>query len=84
MRLELWNGVRGIAEKEKLRRMEAELASLSITDEVWSLACNYAERARSQGLNTPATDLIIFACARFHNVNLEHVDRHFDLLDNLK
>jgi predicted nucleic acid-binding protein len=83
VRLELWNGVRGNAERARLREMDAVLPRLAINDDVWNTACDYAIKARGAGLNLPAMDLLIFACAKHHGVALEHTDRHYDLLATL-
>jgi predicted nucleic acid-binding protein len=84
VRLELWNGVRGKIEQQKLRELEQFLPSLPITSEVWNETCALAEAARTGGLNVPAIDLLIFACARHHGVTVEHADRHYVLLEQLK
>ena len=52
VRLELWNGVRGDAERDRLKDMQATLPSLSITDEVWDLSCELVAKARGSGLTT--------------------------------
>ena len=83
IRLELWNGVRGPRERSELAQMEKGIRRLSITADVWDLACSYASKARSSGLNVPVTDLVIFACAKVHHAVIEHVDKHFDLLKSL-
>jgi predicted nucleic acid-binding protein len=83
VRLELWNGVRGDAERVRLRAIEAALPRLDITGEVWTLSCDCAEKARAAGITTPAIDVLIFACARYHGVSIEHADRHFELLAKL-
>jgi predicted nucleic acid-binding protein len=44
---------------------------------VWNAAFDLARRARSAGVSVPATDLLIAACARHHQVTLEHADSDF-------
>ena len=82
--LELWIGARGNEEKRKLAELEKEIARLPITDEVWRLSQALAKAARLAGLTVPAADLLIAACARFHETGLEHCDEHFNKLDKLK
>jgi predicted nucleic acid-binding protein len=84
VRLELWNGAANDWDRELLRNLESEVSLLPMRPEVWEYAIVTASRARSSGLNVPATDLMIFACAKIHDVKLEHADRHFVLLENLK
>jgi predicted nucleic acid-binding protein len=84
VRLELWNGVRGATERARLRQLEQSLVVLPITGAVWDSACSLAERARTGGLNVPAVDIVVFACAREYGVGLEHRDKHFALLSTLK
>lgn len=83
VRIELWNGVRGESEKRRLRELDADLPRLEITSEVWDEACSVGLLARAAGLTVPASDLVIFACARTHRAGLEHNDKHFDLLAKL-
>ena len=83
VRLELWHGARSQGDRESLRELEAEIPLLEINDQVWDSACDIGSFARAKGLTIPATDLIVFACARFHRTTLEHNDRHYDRLDAL-
>lgn len=83
VRLELWAGVGSDAERRMLREMEQRIPELTITDEVWQVACELAERCRKLGRTVPATDLLIAACARHHGVEIEASDAHFDLIRTL-
>lgn len=80
IRLELWNGVGSEADRRILRDFEAWIPELPITDEVWEEAYSLAERCRRNGKTAPSTDVLIAACARRHEVDLEHADAHFDFL----
>jgi predicted nucleic acid-binding protein len=84
IRLELWNGVRGDEERKNLAHMDQTLPRLPISSRVWDSACELASQARKTGLNVPSTDLVIFACAKTHNVAIEHSDHHFLLLEKLR
>ena len=64
--------------------MERSLPSLSITGAVWDLACSVAERARTNGLNVPAVDIVVVACAQEYGTDLEPNDRHYALLAAMK
>ena len=83
VRLELWNGARGSHEKQVLLELERELPELDISDDVWDLACDLARKARRGGKTVPASDLLIAACARHHQVGIEHADSHFDVIATL-
>jgi len=78
--VELWNGARGDYEKKKLMDFEEQITCLPATTEVWQLARNLAQRCRRSGNTVPSADLVIAACALFHNVAIEHCDEHFDLI----
>jgi len=80
VRLELWNGAAGDRDRKILREFEAVLLELPIDEEVWSTACALARRARANGVSAPASDILIAACARRHDVDLETSDSDFDLL----
>jgi hypothetical protein len=56
---------------------------LAIDDEVWNAAFDLARRARAAGISVPATDILIAACARRHEVELEHADSDFFHLECL-
>jgi predicted nucleic acid-binding protein len=80
VRLELWNGAGGERERKVLKDFERVLPELPIADEVWEAAFDLARRARSAGVSVPATDILIAACARHHEVELEHSDSDFTYL----
>ena len=83
VRLELWNGIGDSREQKQLRVFENELPVLAIDDRVWEETIELAITARGNGITVPATDLVIFACARIHRVGIEYFDKHFALLEKL-
>ena len=83
IRLELWNGAAGDRDKKVLRDFERLLPELVIDEAVWSAAFDLARRARTAGVSVPATDILIAACARHHDVELEHADSDFSQLQTL-
>ena len=83
VRLELWNGVGDNHEKKILRQLEESLPLLPIDARVWEESIALAVAARGRGFTAPATDLLIFACARVHRVEMEYFDKHFALLEKL-
>ena len=84
VRLELWRGVTNDAERRTLRRYEALIPDYEITPAVWERAITLADRGRASGLTFPLADLVIFACARVHELDVAHDDAHFDGLATLK
>ena len=84
VRLELWRGVTSDAERKTLRRYEKLLPSYDVSSDVWERAVRLADRSRAGGLTVPSADLLIFACAKVHDVGLAHDDAHFDELAKLE
>lgn len=84
VRLELWRGVTNDAERKTLRRYEALLLNYEISADVWERAIRLADRGRASGVTVPLADLIIFACAKIHEIDVAHDDAHFDELTKLE
>jgi predicted nucleic acid-binding protein len=80
VRLELWRGVSNDAERKTLRRYEALLPDYEISAEVWTRSTQLADRARASGVTVPLADLLVFACAAIHGLEVAHDDTHFDEL----
>ena len=81
--LELWNGARSHEDEETLRRIEADVERVETTAATWVRARRLAREARAAGLTTPAADLLVFACAAEHGLELLHRDAHLDRLARL-
>jgi predicted nucleic acid-binding protein len=84
VRVELWNGARNTKEHRLLREMEEYLETVPTTAEVWTLTRDLARLARSKGITVPAADLIIAACAEYHQLGIIHHDTHFERLLKLR
>jgi predicted nucleic acid-binding protein len=80
VRLELWNGLRGAAERRQMEQLELDVINLPTTDAVWARARQLAQRSRAKGITTPGADLVIAACAWEHGVEMEHDDAHLKSL----
>jgi predicted nucleic acid-binding protein len=76
--VELWNGTRGAKEKRDLAELEKEITLFPVDKNVWQLSRKLAVACREAGLTVPAADIIIAACARHFDLEMEHCDRHFD------
>ncbi len=83
VRLELWSGLRGAAERKQMEALEADVTLLPTTDAVWGRARELARRARAAGHTVPGADLLIAACAWEHGVDMEHDDAHLTALAGL-
>lgn len=83
VRLELWNGLSGASQRRFLRAVESALETVPTTSEAWGEARRVADLARREGVTVPVADLIVFATARVHGLELFHFDSHFDALETL-
>ncbi len=81
--LELWRGCSNQTDRDELRELQAEITSLEMSDQVWNLSFDIAAKCRPNGLVIPPTDLLIFACAQIHQVEMYHFDKHFAALGAL-
>ena len=84
VRLELWRGVTNDAERKTLRQYEKLLPEYEISSNVWERAVRLADRGRAAGITVPLADLLIFACAKIHELDLAHDDAHFDELAKIE
>ena len=84
VRLELWRGVTNDAERKTLRRYQSLLPDYEISAEVWTRSIQLADRARASRVSVPLADLLIFACATIHGLEVAHDDSHFDELTKLE
>ncbi len=78
--VELWNGAKGDYERQKLAELEKELTCLQTTPEVWRMARMLAQKCRQAGQTVPSADLVITACAFYHEAGIEHCDAHIDFI----
>jgi predicted nucleic acid-binding protein len=84
VRLELWRGVTNDAERKTLRQYEKLLPDYEISSAVWERAIRLADRGRAFGVTVPLADLLIFACAKIHGLDLAQDDAHFDDIAKLE
>jgi predicted nucleic acid-binding protein len=84
VRLELWRGVTNDVERKTLRRYESLLPDYELSSDVWERAMRLADKGLAAGVTVPLADLLIFACARIHEVDVARDDAHFDELAKLE
>jgi hypothetical protein len=78
--LELANGARA-SETRKLAEVRKETWMFEIDWRVWALSQRLARAARSKAITVPVADLVIAACARSYDLEIEHHgDAHFAML----
>jgi len=83
VRLELWAGIGGDAERKWLFEIEQSVESVVTDERVWAEARRLAQEARRTGLTLPAADLLVASCARVHGLEMLHRDAHFDRLASI-
>ena len=81
---ELWMGASIKEDKDDVGALISLLHLLEIHDGVWKLAHQLASICRSKGTPVPGSDLVIAACAFYHNVEIESCDHHFYILREYK
>ncbi len=84
VRVELWHGVRGLAERKMVEALETDVILLPTNEAVWAKAMELARRSRANGLTVPAGDLIVAGCAWENGVEIEHHDAHLTALAKLR
>jgi predicted nucleic acid-binding protein len=84
IRLELWNGTGGDQDLKVLKELELDVPSLELNAEVWETSTRLAQRLRADGVTVPVTDIVIQACARVHQVEIDSLDGHFRLMEKYR
>jgi predicted nucleic acid-binding protein len=72
------------AERKTLREYESVLTDYEISPEIWERAIRLADHGRASGITVPLVDILVFACAKVHGVDVAHDDAHFDELEKLE
>lgn len=66
------------------RLSEALLPDYEISAEVCTRSIHLADRARASGVTVPLADVLIFACAKMHGLEVAHDDTRFNNLLTLE
>lgn len=83
VRVELAKGVAKAEDLADLEDLDEVVVTVPTTDAVWEGARELAMLTRRFGKPVPATDILIFSCARVHGLKIMHRDTHFDILREL-
>jgi predicted nucleic acid-binding protein len=81
--LELWNGASGKWEKKVIKEFTAILPRYDTNHKVWKTSFEIAQKCRQKGVTVPSTDILIFALAHEHKLEIEAVDNDFEVLSKV-
>ena len=77
---ELYQGIRGKKEEAALAEAKRVCVWLDFDASCWTHAANVARACTRSGVNVPLSDVLIYACATRHGVELLECDRHFAMI----
>ena len=80
--LELYRGVRGKRELARLESLRRLCSWLDFDEICWEIAAQIARHCRERGAAVPLGDILVYACAQRHRVELVEKDQHFALIRN--
>lgn len=78
--LELFKGAKGRREETQLAHWRMLSVWLEFDSSCWQEAAGTARICLRSGVNVPFGDVLVFACARRHRVELLEFDRHFAMI----
>jgi predicted nucleic acid-binding protein len=78
--VELHQGAKGRRDEENLKGWRDVSHWLEFDDECWQEAARIARICLRTGVNVPIGDVLVFACAARHGVELLERDRHFEMI----
>lgn len=78
--MELYQGIRGKREEARLEMTRSLCVWLEFDSECWQEAAKIARICLRSGVNVPFGDVLVFACATRHGVELLERDRHFAMI----
>jgi predicted nucleic acid-binding protein len=78
--VELHQGAKGKREEENLMGWREVSQWLEFDDACWLEAAKTARACLQAGINVPLGDVLVFACATRHSVELLERDRHFGMI----
>ena len=78
--MELHQGAKGKRNEENLNGWRDVSRWLEFDDACWVEAAKTSRACLRSGVNVPFGDVLVFACAKRHGVELLERDRHFTLI----
>ncbi len=78
--MELYQGIRGKREEARLEMTRSLCVWLEFDTDCWQEAARIARICLRSGVNVPFGDVLVFACATRHGVELLERDRHFAMI----
>lgn len=78
--VELHQGAKGRRDEENLNGWRNVSHWLDFDDACWSEAAKTARACLQSGVNVPFGDILVFACATRHGLQLLERDRHFAMI----
>jgi predicted nucleic acid-binding protein len=78
--VELHQGAKGKREEENLKGWREVSHWLDFDDACWAESAKTARACLRVGVNVPFGDVLVFACATRHGVELLERDRHFAMI----
>jgi predicted nucleic acid-binding protein len=78
--VELHLGAKGKRDEENLKGWREVSDWLEFDDACWVEAAKTARACLRSGVNVPFGDVLVFACATRHGVELLERDRHFEMI----
>lgn len=78
--VELHQGAKGKRDEENLKGWREVSHWLEFDDDCWAEAAKTARACLRSGVNVPFGDVLVFACATRHRVELLERDRHFAMI----
>ncbi len=78
--VELHQGAKGKREEENLKGWREVSHWLDFDDACWTEGAKTARACLQAGINVPFGDVLVFACAIRHGVELLERDRHFAMI----
>lgn len=78
--IELFQGIKGKREEARLAESKKACTWLAFDEACWIEAAATARACLRAGVNVPLGDVLVFACAARHGVELLERDRHFAMI----
>ncbi len=78
--VELYRGVRGKREMAQLESLRKLCRWLEFDAACWEATAKIARACRERGATVPLGDLLVFACAERHKVEIIERDQHFGMI----